>query len=174
MNVLHRLTQGIVLVALIVVGAGLLFAAMWPGSWETVSVAVEHGRFLAGWLGLGTLCFGLVFGLSGLRGGRRERFLSFDTEGGTVSISTQAIADYVAKLAGEFPSILRLRPEVIPRRRAIDIKAELRVKAGPQIHEVCDLLQQRIRESVTTGLGISELRRVEVSVRDIASEHRPG
>ena len=61
----------------------------------------------------------------------------------------------------------------VPCRKGVDLLVELRVRAGPQIHEVCELVQQRVREAVTNGLGISEIRRVTVTVREIVSEHRP-
>jgi uncharacterized alkaline shock family protein YloU len=68
---------------------------------------------------------------------------------------------------------MKMRPVVVPMRRAIDIAVELRVKAGPQIHEVCELMQSRIREAMSNGLGISDIRRVEVTVKEIAAEHKP-
>ncbi len=54
----------------------------------------------------------------------------------------------------------------------IDIIVDLRVKAGPQLHEVCEVLQRRVRETMANGLGISDVRRVEVNVKEISSEHR--
>jgi uncharacterized alkaline shock family protein YloU len=76
------------------------------------------------------------------------------------------------RLAAEFPSVTRMRPRVIPRRKTVDVAVDVRVKAGPEIHEVCQILQQRIRETMTTGLGITEVGRIEVSVGEIATEHR--
>ena len=123
-------------------------------------------------LGLGVFSLGALLALTGVRGRQRERFLSFDTDSGRVSISTEAICNYIAKLATEFPSVVRMRPKVIPRRGVIDILVNVRIKAGPQIHEVCEVLQKRVRDSLASGLGISEVRRVEVSVKEISSEHK--
>lgn len=117
---------------------------------------------------------GLLFASSGFARRHPGHFLSFEEEGGTVSISTDAIADYVAKLSTEFPSVMRMRPRVVPGRHSIDVIVDTRIKAGPQIHEVCDLLRQRVRESLTSGLGISDIGRIEISVSEIVSEHRPG
>ena len=126
------------------------------------------------------ICYGIggffylgIYVLTAIPFRRKRKLLSFDNEGGTVSISTDAICDYIGKLASEFPSIIRLNPEVIATRNSIDLIVGVRIKAGLHIHEVCKLLQSRIRESVTNGLGISQIRRVEVSVFDIVSEHNP-
>jgi hypothetical protein len=67
---------------------------------------------------------------------------------------------------------MKMRPTVIPVKNGIDIVAGIEIKAGPQIHEACELLQDRIRQSVTTDLGIPQVRRVEVSVSEILSEHK--
>lgn len=173
MKILQRLVGLMVLIALLSVSLALLGGAF-SVEWQEYLVSfTQHGLMLDVWTGIGLLCLAVLFALTGIRRKKREHFLSFDNEGSTVSISTDAIADYITKLADEFPSIIRMRPRVIPARNAVDIIVDVRIKAGPQIHEVCGLLQQRIRESMTNGLGISEIRRIEVSVREIISEHRP-
>lgn len=123
------------------------------------------------WAG-GVLCVMAVYLLSSAPRKKPTRFLSFENDDGRISISTDAIRDYIAKLASEFPSVIRMAPNVLASKEGIDIAIDLRVKAGPQIHEVCEVLQKRVRESLANGLGISELRRVEISVKEISSEHR--
>jgi uncharacterized alkaline shock family protein YloU len=173
MRILHRLVRVLVLALLLALGLWMLVAAWSQRLWGDVLAAMQASRAEVAFAGIAVVCLGLLFCLTGLRRKRREKFLSFTNDGGAVSVSTQAMADFVAKLAAEFPSIVRMRPRILPRKGQIDIIVELRVRAGPQIHEVCEMLQQRIRESVTTGLGISQVRNVEVSVREIISEHKP-
>lgn len=146
---------------------------MMPGEWSAALVVAADQRMRMAWMGVLILCLGLLFLLTGIQRRKRERFLSFDTEDGQISISTDAIADYVTKLANEFNSVARMWTRVRPVKDSIDILIDVRVRAGAQVHEVCALLQRRIRESLTSGLGITDVRRVEVSVRDIISEHRP-
>jgi uncharacterized alkaline shock family protein YloU len=174
MRLLHKTVRILVLAGVLSVGLGLLGAAASKSVWQQVEDMVGDARAGAAWAGLAVVCLGMLYALTGLRRRSPEKFLSFDNEGGAVSMSTAAIADYIAKLATEFPSVVKLRPRVLPRSKGVDIVVDLRVRAGPQIHEVCELVQQRVREAVTNGLGISEIRRITVSVRDIVSEHRPG
>jgi len=173
MKILHAFV-GLLLLVLLVAGmAYVLWASFSGDAWSALATAVYEGRVQWGGGAGALLALLVIFALSAIPQQKRDRYLSFDSEGGTVSISTAAICDYVAKLAQEFPSVARLTPRVIPRRNMIDITVDLRVKAGPNIHEVCELMQQRVRESVTNGLGISQIGRIEVSVKDIVSEHRP-
>ncbi|NQU40697.1 MAG: alkaline shock response membrane anchor protein AmaP [Lentisphaerae bacterium] len=173
MKFLRRIVRLLVLVVLLSVGISLLMAAISPQRWQEIQLMGQSGREIWAWMGGGLLAAAVLFTASELRTRRRERFLSFDNEGGAVSISTQAIADYITKLSTEFPSIVRMLPHVKPTRGGVDLLIDVRVKAGSQVHEVCELLQQRVRERVVDGLGITEVRRVEVNVRDIVSEHRP-
>ncbi|MCE9614163.1 MAG: hypothetical protein K8T26_07795 [Lentisphaerae bacterium] len=175
MKVLHHVI-GALLALVAAVGGGLTLrsAALGTGGGQIGGVTLAEGaRLEAVGLGLALLMLAVLYALTGLTRRRRRRLLSFDNEGGTVSITTDAICDFVSRLAPEFPAIVRLVPEVMVSRRSIDICVGVRIKGGPQIHEVCELLQQRIREKVTTGLGISQVRRVEVSVMDIVAEAKP-
>ncbi len=102
----------------------------------------------------------------------RERFLTFDTEQGPVSISTLAIADFVARLAMEFPSVVRIDPRVIPRHKMIDVLLNVRVKSGTQVNEMCQLLQQRVRQSLIDEMGIPDVNDIIVNIDGLAGEHR--
>lgn len=175
MPLVHRFV-GLVFLVVIVVGAlSLLAAAVLPGHWEPMAEWLRHfGRLDAVSLALVTLFLLAIYLMASLPVRTNRRQLSFDNAGGSVSISTDAICDYIEKLTAEFPSVVKLTPRVVTDHQAIDLVVGVRIKAGPQIHEVCELLQQRVRDSVTQGLGIADIRKVEVSVTDIVSEHKPG
>lgn len=172
LRIIHRITGLIIFVIMAAAGLTVLAAAVLPGKWDVLANIVSTGRTPSIFIGIVFVCLALIFILSGISRKADEKFLSFDGEDGTVSISTVAISDYVAKLISEFPSIAKMKPVVVPGRNSIDIIVNIRVKAGPDIHDVCQVLQKRVREVVTTGLGITDVRRVEISVREIVSEHK--
>lgn len=174
MSFIHRLLRMVMLAAVWAAGLGLLALSFSAKSWREAADLVRFGRDEAALLGAVLIGVGLFYALTGYNRRRKEKFLTFRTDDGTVSISTEAIADYISRLSTEFQSIVRMWPRVVPARNTIDILVDIRVRAGAQVHEVCELLQRRIRESLSGGLGITDVRRVEVSVRDIVSEHRPG
>jgi len=173
MKLLHRVLNLFIFMLLLALGVSLLGAALSPKWWNVVVGVVEQaGRFRVGILAVGFICLAVLFALAGIKRKRKERILSFRNAEGRISINTQAIADYICKLSSEFPTIIAMKPRVEPRRKMIDIVVDLRVKAGPQLHEICEVLQRRVRETMANGLGISEVRRVEVNVREISSEHK--
>lgn len=169
---LHRLFGFVVFVVLLGQGLILFFLALSSEGWAHFTALLTERRSSGACAGIALACLALLLALTGIRKKKRAKFWYYDSEKGRVSISTDAIAEYVAKLASEFPSVMKMRPVVIPTKDALDIVVSIEIKAGPQIHEACELLQDRIRESVTTGLGISKVRRVEVSVGEILSEHK--
>ncbi len=173
MRLLHK-SVGLLMVALGVFVCGVaVFVAVSPTGWLAMRALAGEARLLLGCMGAGGLCLVAIHVLSGIGPSGSNRFLSFANESGVVSIGTDAIANYIGKLAPEFPSIVRMSPRVAPRHKTIDVVVDIRIKAGPQLHEICEVLQKRVRESLATGLGISEVRRVVVNVREISSEHKP-
>jgi len=174
MSFIRGLVLRLILVVLLALGMMLMLAAVVaPGEdWSSVFTYFLKSRTVLFCAGLGLFALGTLLVLTGTRVRRRERFLSLETESGRTSISTDAICNYIGKLAPEFPSIVRMTPKVIPHRGRIDVLVHIRIKAGPQIHEVCEVLQKRVRDSLASGLGISEIRRIEVSVKEISTEHK--
>ena len=171
MKMLHRLVA--FLLFLIVLGQGLMFLNVAHSSekWRGFIEVMGQNRISGVCAGFALICMAVLLALTSFNRKKKHKFLSLDSENGTVSISTDAISEYIAKLAGEFPSIVRMRPVVVPGRKDVDIVVNVEMKAGPQIHEACELLQQRVRESMSNGLGITCVRNVEVSVKEIHSEH---
>ncbi len=172
MKLLHKAAELLVFALFLFVCGALLYVAVSRRNWSAAAVFMRDARLLLLSVGAGGLCLAAIYALAGVGRPRRDRFLSFPNESGIVSISTAAIAEYIGKLAVEFPSIVRLTPRVVPRRKVIDIVVEIRIKAGPQLHEICEVLQKRVRESMASGLGITEVRRVVVNVCEISSEHK--
>jgi uncharacterized protein YybS (DUF2232 family) len=172
MKKVNRILQLLVCAVLIASGLALVVLVLKPSDWQILCALLLQSR-------VGMLVAGAVLVLMGVLlivteapRRRRDRFLSFRNEGGAVNISTEAIAEYIAKLAPAFPSIVSLVPVVEPLRRKMDIVIDVRIKAGPQLHEICEVLQKRVRESMEGGLGIHDLRHVVVRVKEISSEHK--
>jgi hypothetical protein len=172
MSFSHRVFRLLALAALLLAGVALLGMAASDANWQPFLLAIAANRYTALAVGGGLIVLALLFAVSGWHRKSRGRFLSFDNEGGRVNISTEAIADYLGRLEQEFPTVIRMKIRVVPLRGALDIVMDIRVKADPQIHEICETLQKRARESLANGLGIQDVRRVEVSVNEINSERQ--
>lgn len=172
MKSLNRLLTLFVYALLLATGLGVLLLVVIPGQWEAACRMMSASRLSGAGIGLLLFCIGLLLVMSEVPSRRRNKFLSFSNDEGAVNISTEAISEYLCKLLPEFPSIVKMAPVVEPRRRKIDIVVDIRIKAGNQLHEICEVLQKRVRESMENGLGIRDVRNVIVRVTQISSEHK--
>lgn len=172
MKLLYRVAAVLAFGALLAAGLAVMGAATTEEGWKSVLESARANRlaFAAAGFALGLLA--VLFGVGGIFRNRGGRYLTFYRDGGMVNISTKAIEKYVARLAPDFPSVTRMRPRVITARESVDIMVDITIKASPHVHDICELLQQRVRDSVVGGLGIPQVRYVEVNVRKIVGEAR--
>ena len=120
---------------------------------------------MLGGLGLILLFFASI--LTAHRKTKNIRFLSFDTQGGQVSMSGEAIHTFLQKIGSEFRPSISLDPFVTPRRKGLDVETNLTVRSGARVPELSKILQTRIRESMRDDLGFTQIRHVSVKVRQI-------
>ncbi len=172
MRKLHRILTLFMYAFVLALGASILVLSLYGWAWRGVFLHIAEMRWVGVPIGMLVVLFGVVWMMGEVYTKRRNRFLAFRNEGGAVNISPPAISEYLEKLAPSFPSIVQMRVGIEPVRRKIDIIVSIRIKAGPQLHEICEVLQKRVRESMETGLGIKDVRHVVVRVKEISGEHR--
>lgn len=115
----------------------------------------------------------VVYGVSAIPARKDERFVSYECDGGKVSVSVKAINSLLSKLAEEFAGIVSLRAAVYPGDKSVQL--DMAVKSGAKIQELSQALQQRVRERMQDSLGISDVGAVRVFVREIVlPEDSPG
>ncbi len=104
---------------------------------------------------------------------QRSRTISFDSEGGAVSISVNAVSDFIRKLGDEFGAVISLEPRIRSEKDLISIDLDVKIQTGTRIPELSQLLQDRVRESIRDGLGIVEVREIKVHIREIVGAPPP-
>ncbi len=168
---IHILVGLLLLLVLIGQGAGLVHMAYNPECWAACIDTLRDERGWGALAGIVILALVAVYLLTAIR--RRpgaDDYLSFRNNGATVSILLRAVNEFIAKIGNEFAAIVSMKPTVRPRGASIDVDLELRVKAGTQIPELCQLLETRVRDSVRENLGLSDIKRIRVNVRDIVGD----
>lgn len=100
----------------------------------------------------------------------KVRYISFDSGNGSVSISVNAVRDYIRKLSGEFSAVVSIDPKIRAERDRISIDLNVNLVAGSRIPELSQALQSRVRDSLRDGLGIAEVHEIKVRVQEITGE----
>jgi uncharacterized alkaline shock family protein YloU len=103
----------------------------------------------------------------------RMRFISFESEDGTVSISVNAVRDFIRKLGEEFSAVISLEPKLSAHKKGINIDLGVKVESGSRIPELSHILQNRVRESIRNGLGITEVDEIKVRIQEIVGAPPP-
>ena len=173
MKALYRIVSVAILLLLFAgSGAVMYFAVRSTDAWTGFSDAFAADRLKAAFAALAIFCLALLLLLTGLPRRQKDRYLSFSGESGNVSVSLRGVASYVSKIGDEFESVLGLQAKIVPGRNSIDVVLNARIKEGVQIHEICQALQQRVRENLKETLGVTEVGEVAVNVREIVAHRR--
>ncbi len=106
----------------------------------------------------------------GRMGRKKDVFIDFESEDGSVGISTKAIQDFIERVGKEFAAVKSIDSELIRDKNALDIAIGVRVISGNKIPELSQVLQQRIRESVRESLGLDEIRNITIKVQEIIGD----
>jgi len=100
----------------------------------------------------------------------KTHFLTFDSEDGSVGISSKAVRDFIERVGGEFAGIKSMESTLIMDKGALDIELHVKVLVGNKIPELSHVLQARVRESVRDALGLEEIRNIKIKVQEIVGE----
>ena len=124
--------------------------------------------------GLTLLLIGLIYlGTFGRSRPPKETSLSFGTEDGIVSIGVETVVEFIRKVGDEFGAVLFMHPRISSKRKMITIILDIKVQAGTRIPELSQMIQNRVRESISDGLGIVEIRGIKVHVCEIVGAPLP-
>lgn len=167
MKMIHVLSAMLIHLLFLAGGAGVIAAVYLNDYWARAIQFVQANQQAAAAAGALAVLLELLYLLSFFRKKKQPESISFRSGKGRVTVSIQAVRDYIEKVENEFAAVLALKPALTVHHGKIDVLIDLRVSAGTQIPELCDLLQQRIRETVKENLGLQNVRHVQLNVREI-------
>ncbi|MFH0953691.1 MAG: alkaline shock response membrane anchor protein AmaP [Verrucomicrobiota bacterium] len=169
MKVVHFLLGLVLLVLVAGLAVFVIHAGLSPDLWSQSMAKLASSRFLAMEAAGVFLIVLALYLLTGIPRRVQAHFISFEGEGGSVSISVKAIRDFLIRVGSEFAAILNIEPVIRAPGGTIEVDLDVKVKAGTQIPELCKLLQERVRESVRDSLGLPEVKRIRINVREIVA-----
>ncbi len=103
----------------------------------------------------------------------KARYISFDSGNGAVSISVNAVRDFIRKLGDEFGAVVGIDPKIRTEKETISVDLDVKVQTGVRIPEFSQALQNRVREGMQDSLGIAEVKEIKVRIQEIVGTPRP-
>ncbi len=163
MKVLHGFLSFLFWVIVLVIGAWLIAGCLnFECGLVTSLLADRSMRMVAGVV---LVLLVIVYWLSCIPGAKKERSVSYESEGGRVSVSVSAINSLLSRLGDEFAGVVSLRAAVSSKDKSVQL--DMAVKSGAKLQELSQAIQQRVRESMQDSLGIAEMGAIRVFVREI-------
>jgi uncharacterized alkaline shock family protein YloU len=154
------LLLALMLVSAVAGAAGLQRDAFVDFALEDLPFAISFAAAL--------LAIVLLWVLTGLRMRRAHRYLRFDNPGGEVRVSLEAVADYLRRIGRDQPALLGVRPSIERVGGSLRVELACKIRAGASIPEMSRDLQERVRQSVVSRLGLSDVESVRITIREIA------
>ena len=170
-KVLHALSGVLIILTPVLLAGLLIYGHVFNTKFRDAMVENVAGSF---WGSIATgvvlLLIVALYLLTFGRSGALKNYVSFESDSGSVSISTNAVRDFVRKIADEFGAVVSMDPKVHPGKNTVSIDLHVRIKAGSKLPELSQMLQGRVRESIRDGLGIPDVRTVRVKVQEIVGD----
>lgn len=156
---------------LLIIGGGLIYGNTFDrelGVRISEWIATPVGSLILGGVMVASVVLGWLTHLFGKK--KKDRFINFQSDDGSVGISTKAIQDFIERVGKEFAGVKSIDSELIEQKSSLDIAVSVKVVSGNKIPELSAVLQQRIRESVRESLGLDEIRNITIQVSEIVGE----
>ncbi len=173
MKAFHFLLGLVLYLAIALAGLALLASSQYP---VFVENAMAYLQCSSDWvrmsIGLGALSYLFLFLLTGLPRRSRKSFVSFSNENGVVSVSTDALQEYVDRLKDEFAAVAWMKTALRVDRGALAVGLVLGIRESTRIPELCKLIQARVREILEEHLGTCDLTGISVEVAEIRSRKK--
>ena len=166
----------VLIYALLLVCAGAIFAlvpfnVVSTEQWTNVISAVSgnlHLQVAVGCVGGILLIIGISAPFRAAKQFQSSRIIAFQNPDGEVTISINAIEDYIKKIADTIADIKDVKSHVTPSRRGINIICDISIMPGANIPEVTEQMQSAVKSKLSGMLGVEEKINIQMNINKIA------
>lgn len=170
MKFLHGFFEWLVFMVVLLQGTLALYGATNAGQpcWDALMRTLQQERFVVVMGGIALLLLVVLYLLTSSRSSARpSKTISFNGPHGPVSISMKAIRDFIQRAGDEFSEVLSLQPNLEYKGGSLHVDLDVRMVAGAHIPELCQMLQERVADSIQDQLGLKDVKNVRINVREL-------
>lgn len=102
-----------------------------------------------------------------IRRKRKSRYITFEQSTGRVSLSVQAIEDFILKVSKGFPEIIRIVPKVAAFKNEIKITLKISLLSGHNVANFAEQFKKNIKSQIQNILGLEKDVKVQVHVVEV-------
>lgn len=106
---------------------------------------------------------------------KKNTFLAYKTENGSVSVSKNAISDLIRQICHNNHGISLIKAQLKKKKQWLDLQIFIRIEGGGQLKAIEQSLQLSIREALQETFGIESIRRINLVASSIKAikNHSP-
>ena len=101
---------------------------------------------------------------------QREKTIAFTTPDGQVTVSLEAIENFIRRITKHLHGIKEIRPDVVANKKGLHVFAKVTLLEETNIPEISEEIQRLIRKKIQDMLGIEENIQTRVHIVKIASK----
>jgi uncharacterized alkaline shock family protein YloU len=98
---------------------------------------------------------------------QEEKELLFRNAYGDVRVTKKAIEDFVNRMCIQEPNIRRSKPKIVIKKKYVRVSLNVALTSDIPISQATSELQVKVKESLETGIGISNVKMVTIKVDEI-------
>lgn len=102
-----------------------------------------------------------------MRQRRKSRFITFDEENGKVSLSVQAIEEFIGKISKGYPEIKQIEPKVFSSKYKINVFARIIYLSGHNVVHFSDNFKRNVRSQLQHILGLERTINIQLSIDQV-------
>lgn len=103
---------------------------------------------------------------------KNDRFIKFKNDVGEISLSLNAVADFLQKTGKNFNEVQDITFNIKPTSRGIKISAKTILRESENIPEIVSLIQHKITHRLKNILGIQNVSDIKVNIIKIVPNHQ--
>jgi uncharacterized alkaline shock family protein YloU len=102
-----------------------------------------------------------------MRKNRKARYITFEQPTGRVSLSVQAIEEFILKISKGFPEITRIVPKVAAFKNEIKITLKISILSGHNVANFAEQFKKNVKSQIQNILGLEKDVKVQVQVVEV-------
>lgn len=105
---------------------------------------------------------------------QREKTIAFTTPDGQVTVSLEAIGNFIRRVTGSLPGVKEIKPDVVANRKGLQVFAKVILLEETNIPDISEEIQRLVRKKIQDMLGIEENIQTRVHIVKIVSKEGEG
>ncbi len=177
MRIFGGFTMFFYTVVFLILGCGLIVFSLNAIPLDEIFFALEYAyqtlnvQIIVGLVGLLVIVYSLFAVQLALGNIQREKTIAFENPSGRVTISLNAIEDFIKRISAHLSEIKELRASVTANKKGVHVISRVIIYSDANIPEATEKMQGILKNKIQEMLGIEEPINIKVHIAKIVARN---